>query len=47
MRIKLRSYNKMKRVMGILPMKHGQDGHATTNKIILLEVLIFRERNNG
>ena len=27
--------------MGILPMKHGQDGHATTKELILLEPLSF------
>ena len=37
----LRSSNKMTRIMGILPMKHGQDGHATKKKVILLEALTF------
>jgi len=37
----LRASNKMNRIMGILPMKLGQDGHATKEKLILLEALSF------
>ncbi len=36
---KLRSLDKKNRVMGILPMKHGQDDHDTKKKLILLNSL--------
>jgi hypothetical protein len=31
----------MNHIMGILPMKHGQDGHYTKEKFILLEALSY------